>query len=481
MNASDDTEQKPVSIARVVIRCPPHQENESERCPQLVVDGETVAFFKVPPRASGASAKQRTRGVFATKQPPTWQAYTLLLWLFERRGKPHERNELPLERAQKLLGWEDVGTPGTLVERLKKIIGDSQVLVYEGQHAWIRQGVDVVIDDSQEEQESVLRWAGLVAKRAPAPEPVPRGPRDPPPRRAEPPNPRGVATSVAEARARDLDALKAKVEAALRIAPALSEALAGWLSLDRGADDLPGCLSDKLFDLPARDVATAFAAMLDSLDRDQGVARNLLWQILPLAGDWRDVLAQARAAGADGRSLELRLRTETVAEIILAGVEARCCLWAPDDLMPQGAAHVQLPAAAHAPLFDPKGARLAEAVEAVFIDLYEERKPGEPRAPGHELWGRVKKRFPRYRDFKIGVTGEMEHSAERKAPHYMLIIDDDLDPEQTRDRDQTWRVAQQAIGKALPHLRLVRLTGGEDELRAEYKIVPPIRDVRDRS
>lgn len=161
------TEEKLENLAntRIVVRCPLVAEKEGGRFPQLVVGSETIEFKKST-KASGASAKNRTRGVFDKHQPPTWQAYALLIWLSLRNGREIARDDLPLQDVQRLRGWEKVNTRESLAERLKRIIGDSEVLAYEGQRAWIRSGVIVEIEGSDDERKAILEWAGVPIREA---------------------------------------------------------------------------------------------------------------------------------------------------------------------------------------------------------------------------------------------------------------------------------------------------------------------------
>jgi hypothetical protein len=242
-------------------------------------------------------------------------------------------------------------------------------------------------------------------------------------------------------------------------------------------------LVDKLAKMPAKEVVTIFADLTGPLIRDREVARSVLWEILPLAGDWAKVVEGARAAvGGDGSRpspLVLPLRMETVAEIVLARLETRCCLWASGDHYPQGARHVPLPAAARAPLFDPQGKRLAEAAQEVFKHLHGAGAAADGRAFRDDFWGPVRKRWASPSAFKAAVLAEMKRTPRREEPFYMLVIDEDLDPENTRDRDQSWRIVQDAIGGALPNLRLVRLTGGDLEMESEIDLALVIGDIRD--
>lgn len=278
-----------------------------------------------------------------------------------------------------------------------------------------------------------------------------------------------AGTSPAPAAA-DLDGLLAKVREALRKAPTLAAALA---DKGYGRADVAGALVNR----PAKRVAMDLAELV----RAHGdAAREVLWYILPLIGDWEDLLRQARAAGGTCGNLELRLCTETVAEIIVARAEARACLYAPGGVVPQGAAHVPMPAAAHAPFFNHGGALL---VEAVLINLWEECDSERSSLPDRLFWQGIKSRFRRKEAFAKVAAVEIKTSAQLGRGRYLLVIDETLDPDGIKDMDASWSVAQQALGAALPGLRLVRLKGRVEQMtdQDEYELATFIREVRDRA
>lgn len=294
--------------------------------------------------------------------------------------------------------------------------------------------------------------------------------------------PDGVSTRSREALPQHppLDAtiveLKAKVEESLRQAPALVKALAARGYGNLACNDPLGSVACALVDSPAQTLALNLAQLAGELARERESARGLLWQILPFATDWRALLIKARAAPS-GSAIELPLRTETVAEIVLAGIHGRCCRFAPGGhSLPRGATYIPLPALAYGPFFDPHCQGL---IDAILFNLYDEQSPDAPVAAGQDPWRGLKQRFPQFSRFKAMAKGQIKSNLEPKDAHYMLIIDDDLDPQSTRDLDCSWAIAKAALTSELPGLHLVRLKGGLPELEHEGELVPLIRKIRD--
>lgn len=279
-------------------------------------------------------------------------------------------------------------------------------------------------------------------------------------RRADP----GVEPSGAG----DLTDLLAKVEDALRRAPALAAALVARGYGRPGAVDPASDVAGALVKGVVEQVVMDLADLVRTLAKHRDVARDVLWHILPLVGDWEDMLRQARAAGTKHGPLELRLRTETVAEIVIARAEARHYLVAPGDLLPQGAEQAGLPAAALAPSFDARGTGL---VDAVLIDLREERRSAEPRLPGEHSEQGIQKRFPSGED--RGIDTDINAGQPQDRRPYLLVVDAELDPRLIEDLDASWAVVQEVLAAALPSLRLVRLNGRIDKERMRARTLYP--------
>lgn len=147
----------------------------------------------------------------------------------------------------------------------------------------------------------------------------------------------------------DLDRRRADMLERLQNRPVLCAKLAEKLETANAA----AAIISALFERPACDVARYLADLdadssLASLDRD--LVRTLLWEALPPAIDWRDVLTLAKKNLDEGRlSVELPLRTETMAEVILAGVDGRACSLVEAKPYPHGTARIPLPSVMLAP------------------------------------------------------------------------------------------------------------------------------------
>jgi hypothetical protein len=232
-----------------------------------------------------------------------------------------------------------------------------------------------------------------------------------------------------------------------------------------------------LFDRPAHTVATCLADLdaspnLASGDRD--IVRKLLWEALPLAIDWRDVLFVAKKNLEEGRSsVELPLRTETIAEVILAGVDGRACSLVDAKPYPQGTARIPMPSVMHAPFFNME----QHAVSALVKDLVDEKIPGV-------------RSFRDYRGLPTQTDDEIEEARvlvnelladfsrkdnPSRMPHYLLFIDHLFRKDSSVDLDRLWADLSKVCAAKLPHLRLFRLQGGPKEFGKEIKVVLQIQ------
>ena len=340
-----------------------------------------------------------------------------------------------------------------------------------------RNGTPVASSANQDEvwREIVQELHDLVQQRpSPAPDPA-VAPRQPPDGASTPP----LALQQPEPLDALLDKLKAQVEKSLQTAPALVAALAsrGYGSL--AGDSPQRSIACALVDSPAQTLAHDLADLADELARERDRIRGLLWQLLPFATDWRTLLRNARSAPPGG-AIELPLRSETVAEIVLAGIRGRSCRFAPGNLeFPLGATYIPLPAAAHAPFLDPQGQGLADAL---LGNLFNEQNLEAPAGAGRDPWRGIKKQFPDFAEFKSAAKGRIKTGPLRKDSHYYtLVIDKALSPQPTPDLDGSWALTKAALATALPGLHLVRLQGGTDELEDEGALVPFIKGVCDLS
>lgn len=277
-----------------------------------------------------------------------------------------------------------------------------------------------------------------------------------------------------------LDALKAEVRKVLLGAPELATALAQMGYGDAALTST--ALVDSVWnDLSQGSVAevTVDIAKLANQAKLLESARLLLCHILPLATEWQSVLGRM----ASDAGLKLPLETATIAEVVMAHKDGRCCEFVPGRAYPPGTRSIEMPAVSHAALFDPHGSGVADAVVA---NLWRERKMGEPPIPDAAKWRAIKSEKPTEHAFRIAAKAEMEVSSLLDKPRYLLFVDADLDPSGVlREKgglDEAWKVQQQAIQKQLPGLRLVRLTGhvGPDkdrEHKEELKIAICVREL----
>ncbi len=232
-----------------------------------------------------------------------------------------------------------------------------------------------------------------------------------------------------------------------------------------------------LFDEPAFRVATVLAdvdAVPNLAPSDRDIVRRLLWEVLPLAIDWRDVLLIAKKNLDEGRSaVELPLRTETMAEVILAGADGRACCFVDAKPYPEGAARIPMPAVMHAPFFNME----QHAVNTLVKDVVDEKIAGA-------------RSFRDYRGLPTQTEDEIEEARAlvnelladfsrkdnpQRLPHYLLFVDHLFRKDSSVDLERLWADLCQACAAKLPHLRLFRLQGGPKEFGKEIKVVLQIQ------
>lgn len=267
-----------------------------------------------------------------------------------------------------------------------------------------------------------------------------------------------VATSL-EKRPRVVGALASKLQVKASPGP-LARAVASDLIRSRKAQEMALVLNHVDADL-----ANAGADV-----EDRHVLHGVLCQVLPIAIDWRQLIGSARSTLEEGPNcIDLPLRTETLAEIILAGIDERLCRFAPVDTgMPIGAALVRRPAATWSAFFDVDGTRFAEAVV--------EQLAAELRINDSS--------YARRRDVIEAKLDYYAHEAPQGEllPYYLLFDEDDLGaaPPDGRPRERdVWALAREVLGRELPSLRLVRLGGGSR--KDETKLAMHIREIFSRS
>jgi hypothetical protein len=205
--------------------------------------------------------------------------------------------------------------------------------------------------------------------------------------------------------------------------------------------------------------AMDIAKMLNHLDAElvkasaskdvRGALRSVLWQMLPFAIDWQALVVLGVATFTSrGNAIDLPLRSETIAEIVLAGIDDRCCRFAPPLVgqMPVGATVVRIPALAQSALLDRDGARLAQ--------LIVKQLAAEMNIQGHTS---------QYVEMRDEVEAILQYHAfeapdDERLPYYLLFLEADLHGKETEH--DIWTLARTRLSEELPSLRLVRLTGG---------------------
>lgn len=278
---------------------------------------------------------------------------------------------------------------------------------------------------------------------------------------------------------RDLEARRAEVLKRLEGRSALCFKLADKLQTAHTIADL----AQSIFDRPAHQVATCLADMYTAPDlaaTDRDIVCKLLWDLLPLAMDWRDVLSLAKKNLDEGKSsIELPLRMETMAEVILAGVDGRACSLVDAKPYPRGSAHIPMPSVMHAPFFNVE----QHAVSTLIKDLVDEKMPSA-------------RAFRDYRGIPTQTEDEIEEARAlvnelladfarkdnpQRMPHYLLFVDHLLRKDASVDLDRLWVDLCRACAAKLPHLRLFRLQGGPKEFGKEIKVVLQIQKTLSRT
>lgn len=281
------------------------------------------------------------------------------------------------------------------------------------------------------------------------------------------------APKVKELLVDDLERRQADMRERLQQRPVLCAKLAEKLE----TPNVIVAIVSALFDRSACTVATCLAdldAAPDLAPPDRDLVRKLLWEALPLAIDWRDVLALAKKNLDDGRSsVELPLRTETMAEVILAGVDGRACSLVEAKPYPHGSARIPMPSVMLAPFFHIE----KHAVNALVKDMVDEKMPGV-------------RSFRDYRGIPTQTEDEIEEACvlvnelladlsrqdnPDRLPHYLLFVDHLLRKDTSVDLDRLWADLCRACSAKLPHLRLFRLLGGPKEFGKEIKVVVQIQ------
>jgi hypothetical protein len=269
--------------------------------------------------------------------------------------------------------------------------------------------------------------------------------------------------------------IDADVTRALEAQPRVAAALAQQLGVTAAPGEVARVVAREIVSVRKADDIVAAVDEVDSKLEKEGAEladrvaiRTIFWQILPLVIDWRKLVVTGRATLAGGAgAIDLPVRTATIAEIVLAGISERCCNFAPPRAtgLPVGATLVRLPAEAESAIFDLDGSRLAQSI---VKQLAAEVNIGAEYAS--------------YDDMRAAVEGRLIYRAKRapegeRLPYYLLFPRANLEGKDSAH--DLWTLARTALGKALPSLHLVRLTG--DDLTQEMVLASSIEAILNRT
>jgi hypothetical protein len=257
--------------------------------------------------------------------------------------------------------------------------------------------------------------------------------------------------------AKDIRELEAQVLNQVEgLATSVAAALAGELGLTCAPGETARSITNALIhDKTGKQVVMALNTLDEGLkddpsrSGDRRVIKALLWQILPFATDWRPWVLSGRAAVAQGppKFVDLPLGTLTMAEAVIAGIDCRSCRFQADSPMgPFGGALIRKPAVHDAAFLDPDGRRFAEATAGLLAVEFFGLAPDDRRLRNY---ARVR------RDVNEKLHYFCEAAGDERVPRWLLLDDDPLGGAGTV-------VVVAALGKELPHLRVLRMGEGID-------------------
>ena len=242
----------------------------------------------------------------------------------------------------------------------------------------------------------------------------------------------------------DLAKLEAKIAAQLQALPRVVDALAEKLALGDDPRDARRVARALVHERTGEAIVVAFLQVDEDLKddaarvEDRRAVKNLTWQVLPFATDWRALLLRGRAALANGSAfVELpcskpddggghprghRLRRSC--RYVDEGARAR---------MPAGNAVVRLPAIAEAPFFDHDGKRLVEATVGHLAVMLLGLAPDDARLRRNDTELR--------REVDEALQYASEAVGDDRLPRYFLMDDETL-------REVGSAPAEQARGSA---------------------------------
>lgn len=258
--------------------------------------------------------------------------------------------------------------------------------------------------------------------------------------------------------------VKREVAAAVKARPRPFAQLAARIGCD------PAVLPDHLVELRGSVVARYLLEVYEDHpptteeDGDRDALRSVLFTVLPYVSDWRAEVAACCARGEGERDIvELRYRSNTIAEAVMAGwVGRQCCFEHKSGTEPYGVGAVQLPATAQTALFTSE----QHLLDAVVKQLVSQLKVGGLN-PYEE---------------RTRVQAELETRSERRGlerMRYYFLFHDAASPDNST---ALWNIARTTLhgDTGLPSLVLVRMLGKiqPDEAKLESRIAAMLQPPR---
>lgn len=259
----------------------------------------------------------------------------------------------------------------------------------------------------------------------------------------------GLAAS-AELRERLLR-MKQEVTATLNVRPRALAQLAARI----GCDPVSETLSERLVEMCGSEAAAHVLAVFDDQpltpdgERDRAALESVLFIVLPYVSDWRDEVAACCARrDSEPAAVELRYRSDTIAEAVMAGwVGRRCFFEHRAGAEPYGVGAVQIPADAQTALFT-SGQHL---LESVVLQLARQLDVGGS-----------------FRERRIRVAAVLRSREQRKGfdrMRYYFLFRDAASPD---DPAGLWCLARTTL-QGLPRLALVRMRGQLSDAEADLE------------
>ncbi len=300
------------------------------------------------------------------------------------------------------------------------------------------------------------------------------------PRREAPISPRSSRSRTEDepaqpARDDSAQALRAWLEERLKSAPRAATLIAATAPMDgRVAAATPAAVADALLAASASTVAQALNDAHAKADASTRPAlAELMFRVLPFTADLVGARQRATAAVARGeRTIELPFRSETLAEIVSAGVDGRPIEVDASPSFPLGLRSVVIPPTSYAPLF---ASHNEVFVHDVVLGLCHEK------GDVSDEFVKLKHRFERNpEDLRKTVEVLLRELHDSARPRYLLFIDEDLAHDTERSLDELWGLVRGAVEhpeRGVAGLRLIRLQGGPDQVASEFTIALKIKAV----